>query len=208
MDVSGDTVYVCVFKVTRSGVLRIRRSRASDAGVYWCIVATDRANLTLRFHSLDAALALAHQRLQLADRHDHVRRPFDHKRPQEIKKPEHFNVKCVNFAYFTVLRSHFVRRRLDHCRRVDRHCRSCSWLGCRRVGDLTCDLPVTYPPGSGGPRWDPGGTAPPKSLQDPPDLAVLLTHYGQLILGKFSQFDATRCRILRLKCTKIDFRSV
>jgi len=33
-----------------------------------------------------------------------------------------------------------------------------------------------------------------------------LTHRGQLILRKISKFDATRCQILRLKCTKFDFR--
>jgi len=32
----------------------------------------------------------------------------------------------------------------------------------------------------------------------PPNLAVLLTHYGQLILRKISKLDATRCQILRL----------
>ena len=31
-------------------------------------------------------------------------------------------------------------------------------------------------------------------------------HCGQLILRKISKFDATRCQILRLKCTKFDFR--
>jgi len=39
-----------------------------------------------------------------------------------------------------------------------------------------------------------------------PNLAVLLTHCGQLILRKISKSDATRCQILRLKCTKLDFR--
>jgi len=29
---------------------------------------------------------------------------------------------------------------------------------------------------------------------------------GQLILGKISEIGATRCQILRLKCTKFDFR--
>lgn len=60
-------------KVTRSGVLRIRKSRTSDAGVYWCIVGPDHANLTLNFHSVDDALALARQRLEQAaaeGRHD------------------------------------------------------------------------------------------------------------------------------------------
>jgi len=45
--------------------------RTTDAGVYWCIVGTDRANLTLKFHSLDDALALAHQRLQLVAAEGH-----------------------------------------------------------------------------------------------------------------------------------------
>ena len=40
----------------------------------------------------------------------------------------------------------------------------------------------------------------------PQNLAVLLTHCDQLILRKISKFDATRCQILRLKCTEFDFR--
>jgi len=70
-------------KVTGKGVLRIRRSRPSDAGVYWCIVGADRANLTLKFHSLDDALALAHQRRQLAasEGHHDVRHLFDCRLP-------------------------------------------------------------------------------------------------------------------------------
>jgi len=41
----------------------------------------------------------------------------------------------------------------------------------------------------------------------PPNLVVLLTHCGQLIpRQKISKFDATSCQILRLKCTKVDFR--
>jgi len=66
-------------KVAKSGTLHIRRSRPSDAGVYWCIVGDDRANLTLKFHSLEDALAMAQQRLQLAateQRHE-VRHPSD-----------------------------------------------------------------------------------------------------------------------------------
>jgi len=31
-------------------------------------------------------------------------------------------------------------------------------------------------------------------------------HCGQLIRRKISKFDATRCQILRLKCTKFDLR--
>jgi len=50
-----------------------------------------------------------------------------------------------------------------------------------------------------------GGTAPKKIVARPPNLDVLLTHCGQLILRKISKFDAARCQILRLKCTKFDF---
>jgi len=68
------------------------------------------------------------------------------------------------------------------------------------------------------PRWGRGGTGPqivgrPPNLAPPqiaamsPNLAVLLTHCGQLILKKISKLDAaTGCQILRLKCTKFDFR--
>jgi len=64
-------------------------------------------------------------------------------------------------------------------------------------------------------RWW-GDTAPSKSWLCPPNLAclqivarppnldVLLTHCGQLILGKVSKFDATRRQILRPKRTKFD----
>jgi len=54
----------------------------------------------------------------------------------------------------------------------------------------------------------PGAQPPPqkKIVAGPPNLAVLLTHCDQLILRKISKFDATRCQILRLKYTKIDFR--
>jgi len=52
----------------------------------------------------------------------------------------------------------------------------------------------------------PGGGTGPQIVARPPNLAVLLTHYGQLILRKISKSDATRCQILRLKCTKFDFR--
>ena len=34
---------------------------------------------------------------------------------------------------------------------------------------------------------------------------VLNTKFGQLILSKIIKIDATRCHILRLKCTKLDF---
>ena len=51
-----------------------------------------------------------------------------------------------------------------------------------------------------------GGHRPLQIVARPPNLAVLLTHCGHLILRKkISKFDATRCQILRLKCTKFDF---
>ena len=54
------------------------------------------------------------------------------------------------------------------------------------------------------------GAQPHRPIQivaRPPNLAVLLIHCDhQLILRKISKFDATRCQILRLKCTKFDFR--
>ena len=52
-----------------------------------------------------------------------------------------------------------------------------------------------------------GHRPPNRDLARPANLAVLLTnHCGQLILRKISKFDATRCQILRQKCTKFDFR--
>ena len=59
------------------------------------------------------------------------------------------------------------------------------------------------------PRWEQGGTGPSKSwLASTPNLASLpqCIHCGQLGPRKSSKFDATRCQILRLKCTKFDFR--
>jgi len=50
-----------------------------------------------------------------------------------------------------------------------------------------------------------GGHAP-QIVASLPNLALVLAHCGQLILGKISKFDATRCQILRLKCTKFNFR--
>jgi len=44
--------------------------------------------------------------------------------------------------------------------------------------------------------------AKPPNLAGYPNLTVLLIHCGQLILRKISKSDATRCQILRLKCTK------
>ena len=58
------------------------------------------------------------------------------------------------------------------------------------------------------PRWGRGGEAL-EIVASPPDLAVLLTHCGQLIVRKkISKFDAIRCQILRLKYTTFDFRWV
>ena len=39
-----------------------------------------------------------------------------------------------------------------------------------------------------------GGTGPPHRGKAPPNLAVLLTHCGQLILREISKFNATRCQ--------------
>ena len=38
-----------------------------------------------------------------------------------------------------------------------------------------------------------------------PDLLLLCTEFGQLILREIIKIVATRCQILRLKCTKFDF---
>jgi len=51
-----------------------------------------------------------------------------------------------------------------------------------------------------------GRHGPLQIVARPPNLAVLLTDCGQLILREISKYDATRCLILRLKCTKFDFR--
>jgi len=53
--------------------------------------------------------------------------------------------------------------------------------------------------------WD-GWAQAPQIVARPPNLAILLTHCGQLILKKISKFHAIRCQILRLKCIKFDFR--
>ena len=70
-------------------------------------------------------------------------------------------------------------------------------------------LDVQSPPGGTAPpiMARPPNLAVPQIAARPPNLAVLLTHRGQLILRKISIFDATRCQILRLKCTKFDFHS-
>jgi len=46
----------------------------------------------------------------------------------------------------------------------------------------------------------------PKSWLRPPNLAALLTDWSVDSRKTISKFDATRCQILRLKCTKFDFR--
>jgi len=51
-----------------------------------------------------------------------------------------------------------------------------------------------------------GGHRPLQIVASPPNLAVHLTHCGQLVLRKINKFDATRRQILRLKCTKFHFR--
>ena len=93
--------------------------------------------------------------------------------------------------------------------RVD--CRNCTETRYRH------DAAETICP-SGGSTLGPRGHRPlqivasPQNLAGPQivpraqNLAVLLAHSGQLILRKISKFDATRCQILRLDCTKFDFR--
>jgi len=75
--------------------------------------------------------------------------------------------------------------------------------------------PYTRRPGGAKGTYGAGSTLGPwghRPLQivvspPPPNLAVLLTHCGQLIpRKKQSKFDSTRCQILRLECTKFDFR--
>jgi len=51
-----------------------------------------------------------------------------------------------------------------------------------------------------------GRHRPLQIVARPPYLAVLLTYYGQFVFRKIGKFDATRCQILRLTCTKFDFR--
>jgi len=50
------------------------------------------------------------------------------------------------------------------------------------------------------------GHRPLQVVATPPpwNLVVLLTHCGQLVLR--IKYDATGCQLLRLKCTKFDFR--
>ena len=56
-------------------------------------------------------------------------------------------------------------------------------------------------------RGPPNRGYTPPSLAPLPNSAVLLPHCDQLIFfRKISKFDATRYQILRLKCTKFDFR--
>ena len=68
------------------------------------------------------------------------------------------------------------------------------------------DTAINTAPSSAGCALRQGGTVPPKSWLGPPNLVVLSTHCGQFILRKNSKFEAIRCYILRLKCTKFDFR--
>jgi len=56
------------------------------------------------------------------------------------------------------------------------------------------------------PHWsrEGGGHRLLQAVARRPDLAVLLTRCGQLILRNIYKSDATRCQILRLKCIKFD----
>jgi len=65
------------------------------------------------------------------------------------------------------------------------------------------------PGGAKAPRQivaEPPNKAGPQIVAEPQNLVVLLTHCGRLIHRKISKFDASGCHILRLKCTKFDFR--
>ena len=75
---------------------------------------------------------------------------------------------------------------------------------CRRRHRGSCGGSILGPGGRGTARQIVPGPFPPKKISRSPklwlgprNLAVLLTHRGQLILGKISKFDATRCQILR-----------
>jgi len=70
----------------------------------------------------------------------------------------------------------------------------------RRMDTTDCSTFLANTVASGGSTLGLGGQAP-KSWLCPPNLAVLLTHCGQLIQRKISKFDATRCHILRLTQT-------
>ena len=63
---------------------------------------------------------------------------------------------------------------------------------------LTGQIFRSYSAGSGSPGGQFDHAPHPQSCQ--------CIHCGQLILGKISKIGATRCQILRLKCTKFDFR--
>ena len=78
-----------------------------------------------------------------------------------------------------------------------------SCIGLRKVRILRQFYDVTNPH-SFAP--DPTGgaySAPPDP--DPPTRITKCTKFGQLILRKIIKIVATRCQILRLKCTKFDF---
>jgi len=71
---------------------------------------------------------------------------------------------------------------------------------CRSAGAFMSDIAFRTPASMAWalPRWVRGTSSP--------NLAVVLTHCGQLILRKkTSKFVAARCQILRVKCTKFDF---
>ena len=70
-----------------------------------------------------------------------------------------------------------------------------------------CDpVPCLDSNSRGGSTLGPGGHRPLQIVATPPNLAVLLTPCGQLLLRKISKSDDNRCEILRLECTKFDFR--
>ena len=54
-------------------------------------------------------------------------------------------------------------------------------------------------------KWARGGIPPPPATTTLDDISKLCMKFGYLILRKIIKFVATRCQILRLKCTKFDF---
>jgi len=93
--------------------------------------------------------------------------------------------------------------------RTTRYCRRCNGRPkSRAIADSYILLflrPVAVPHCGRGAQASPKSWLAPK-FSGPPNLSVLLIHRVHLILRNISKFDATRCHILSIKCTKFDFR--
>ena len=79
-----------------------------------------------------------------------------------------------------------------------------SWPGAPATAKLLLLVTINHPDHRAGPGLSGRSTLglgaqspPPQIVARPPNLAVLLTHPGPLILGKVSKYDTTRCQILR-----------